>query len=510
MQFNRRIFLASCLSAACAPALARQSRDTLVAAFPRPVRTLDGNYANLRENDILGLLTDDALFAIDPIHKRPVPLAARAYEFKDPTTLHIDLRDDILFHDGSKMTPSDVVYTYRFLLSADSQNSYRTQFARWLSEVDTNGSSVVFKLKQPYALALHELAMYAKIRKDGCYVKRDPNGGVDRDAQALTLNGTGPYRVVSFRPGQKIELERFEAYRTCSKSPAIRRVIIRMIPDWGTQAAEVIAGGVDWTFGVPSEIAEGVTSMKVAQVLQAPSMRVYYLSLDATGRTPGSEPLRDVRVRRAINHAVDRDGVVGGLLKGASYPLHTACDPVQFGCAEDGITRYGYDPIRSKALLADAGYPDGFSIEVWGASNRPAIEAIANQLGAVGISATARFVQGPTLAQARRKLRVPIEFTSSGSFGIPDAGAILLERLGPSSPRNFSGDAALGERILAANATLDEAERSRHFAVALGRISDQAYWVPLWSEGENILMSPDLAYRQAPDGMPRLYTARWN
>lgn len=508
MQLNRRTFLAASLSVFCAPSFARQPRDRLVAAFPRAVRTLDGNYANLRENDILGLLTDDALFAIDPTHKRPVPLAAKIYEFTDPTTLRVSLRDDVLFHDGSPMRASDVVYTFQHLLSADSHSTYRIYFARWLADVDAQGGSIVFKLKQPYALALYELAMYAKIRKEGCYAA-DTASGVDPDAQALKLNGTGPYRVVSFRPGQKIELERFASYRAGAKSPAIERIFIRMISDWGTQAAEVIAGGVDWTFGVPSEIAEGVASMNAAKVLRAPSMRVYYLSLDATGKTPGSKPLRDVRVRRAINHAIDRSSIVKSLLKGASYTLHTACDPVQFGCAETAAIRYDHDPARSRSLLAEAGYPNGFAIDIWGATNRPALEAIANHLDAVGIKVTVRFVQGASLAQARRKQRVPIEFASSGSFGIPDAGAILLERLGPGSSRNYAGDTAVEKSIVAANATLDEAERSRHFADALARISDQAYWAPLWSQGENILMSPELAYEPAQDGMPRLYTARW-
>jgi len=511
MPLSRRQFLSTALAFAATPAFAQKSQDRLVAAFPRAVRTLDGNYADLRENDILGLLVDDALFAVSPTSGEPVPLAAKSHRFIDPTTLRIDLREDVRFHDGSAMTAEDVVYTYRYLLNEKTKNPYQARFSLWLGGITQEGAhAVVFSLKQPYAMALYDLAMYSKIRKAGTYDDPSKADGINPDVNTLKLNGTGPYRVTAFRPGQDIVLERFDGYRSDSpKQPTIRHITIRVIPDWGTQAAEVMSGGVHWTFGMPSEIAEGAAQTGAMQLLSGPSMRVFYISLDATGQTSGSAPLKDLRVRRAVNHAIDRDGIVKNLLKGASRRLDTPCDPIQFGCSTESAIRYEYDPNKARALLTEAGYAQGFEIEFWAALNRPAVEAITAQLGAVGIRATLRYVQGATLTQARREQKIAMEFASSGSFGIPDAGAILVDRMGPNSPRNYSGDDALGRTIMAAVSTYDRQERLMHFADAVRRMTDQAYWVPLWTESQNFLMSPDLVYEQPGDGMPRLYMARW-
>ncbi len=493
-------------------AAAQARRDMLVAAFPRAVRTLDGNFANLRENDILGLLVDDALYAIDPQTAQPAPLVAKGHRFVDPRTLEVDLRDDVRFHDGALLTAEDVVYTYGYILNEKGKSDYTSRFARWLDGVEARGShGVTFRLKQPYAMALHDFAMYSKLRRKGTYDDASKPDGVNPEAQTLTLNGTGPYRVTAFRPGQQITLERFADYRAGSPKgvPPIRAITIRIIPDWSTQAAEVMSGGVHWTFGMPTEIAEGAAASGQAQLLSGPSMRTFYVSMDATGKTPGAEPLKDVRVRRALIHALDRETIVRQLLKGNAQVLHTACVPVQFGCSEEGVARYGFDPAKARALLAEAGFASGFDIEFWAAIDRPRCEAIVAQWRAVGIRATLRYVQSASLTQARREQKIALEYASSGSFGIPDAGAILPDRLGPGSGRNYSGDEALARTILDSVSTYDQAERARLMGEALRRIADQAYWAPLWTDAQNFLMSPALAYAQAGDGMARLYTARW-
>jgi peptide/nickel transport system substrate-binding protein len=490
----------------------QRARNTLVAAMPRDIRTLDGNYANLRENDILGLLVDDALFAVDPETALPVPLAAKGHRFLSPTSLEVELRDDVTFHDGSKMTVEDVVYTYKYLLTENNGNEYYSRFSRWLADcTPVDATKVLFTLKQPYAMALYDFAMYSKIRKLNVYSDATKPNGVNAEAQTLSLNGSGPYRVVSFRPGQQIVLQRYDGYRRGGPkgTPAIRNITIRIIPDWSTQAAEVISGGVHWTFGMPAEIAEGAAATRQASLVAGPSMRVFYVSLDATGRTPGAEPLKDVRVRRAMNHAIDRDGITRNLIKGAARVLHTPCDTVQFGCDGAAATVYGFDPARARALLAEAGYGGGFDIEFWAAQNRPIVEAMVAQWRAVGIRVTLRYVQGATLTHARREQRIALEFASSGSFGIPDAGAIMPDRLGPGSGRNYSGDEDMARTVLAAVSTYDADQRKAAFSAAIRRITDQAYWVPLWTDGQMFLVSNDLVYTQPGDGMQRLYTARW-
>jgi peptide/nickel transport system substrate-binding protein len=513
MLLTRRAALA--LLSAAAPlsaARAAKANDTLTAAFPREVRTLDGNYANLRENDILGLLVDDALFAVDPKTGQPVPCSAKSATYRDATTLEVMLRDDVHFHDGGALTSEDVVYTFNYILDATNQNDYQSRFVRWLAGVSAEGPhTVVFKLKQPYAMALYDFAMYAKLRRKDVYADASKPGGFNAEAQTLKLNGTGPYRVVAFRPGQQLVLQRFDRYREESVKgrPAIRNITIRFIPDYATQAAEVISGGVDWTFGMPADLAENTARSGLVQNLSGPSLRTHYISFDAEGKTLKDGPLTKKGVRQALNHAINKDAIVKNLIRGAGQVLDTPCIPSQFGCATDQLTRYAYDPAKAKALIAEAGYPDGFDLELWSATHRPVCEAIVAFWKAVGVRATLRMVQGPTLTQSRRENRIAAEFASSGSFGIPDAGAILPDRLGPGSQRNFSGDKEMSALVLKAVSTVDPDERKAHFSAAIRIITAEAYWAPLFTDGQSFVMSKDLVYEQAEDGMQRLFLARW-
>ena len=494
------------------PALADRADDTLVAAFPREVTTVDGLYSTLRENDILGLLVDDALFYVDPERLEPVPLAAESYEFLDDTTLEVRLRDDITFHDGSPMTADDVVYSYEWTVSTEGETRYATRIGRWLDRVEAvDPLTVRFHMLRPYAMVLYDLAYYSKIRQRGAYDDPTADNGVNPDAQSLELNGTGPYRVVDFQPGQLIVLERYEGYRDDSAkgTPAIQNIRIRIIPDFATQAAEIMAGGVHWAFNVPTDIAEDVGRTGRAQFVAGPSMRVGYIVLDAMGRADPDGPLTQLAVRQAMNHAIDRDSLVDNLVRGTSAALHTACNPVQFGCTED-VTVYEHDPERARQLLAEAGYPDGIEFELWGARDREVLEAIIGMWSEAGIRASLRHVRGATLREARNNNDVVAYFGSSGSFSIPDAGAIIPDRFAEGSINYFHGDEELAQMVLNAVSTYDPDERIAHFDDALQRITEQAYWVPTHRYTQNFLISNDLSYWQSEDGMPRLFLAHWN
>jgi peptide/nickel transport system substrate-binding protein len=487
-------------------------RDELVVAFPRPVITLDGNYVDLRENDILNLLTDDALFALHPVTGQPQPLVASEMRLDGSARVALKLRTDVRFHDGALLTPADVAYSLQHAIDPKAKHTHFARLSRWLKGAEAVApDTVVLALHGPYAMVQHDLAMYVKLRRKGAYDKPGAPDGIDGQAQARELVGTGPYRVVEFRPGERIRLQRFDGYGKGSPKAGShwREITVRIIPDWSTQAAEVMSGGVHWTFGMPQEIAEGAASTKRARLLTGPSMRVFYLSMDATGKSAGAEPFRKVEVRRAFNHAVNREAIVKNLIGGTGKVIHAACDPVQFGCETKDVPRYAWDSARARALLAQAGYANGLDMELWASRDRPIAEVLAANLRSAGVRCQLRYVPGPTLAQARREGKVALEMSSSGSFGIADVGALLPDRLGLGSNRNYSGDEELGRMIQSAQGSFDAKERLRHFAAALKRIGEQAYWVPLYVDSQNFLLHPDLQFTQPADGMPRLFAVRW-
>ncbi|MCC7485049.1 MAG: ABC transporter substrate-binding protein [Burkholderiales bacterium] len=497
------------LASVAAGAAAGRGNNTLNVAFPREVVTLDGLYSNLRENDILSLAVDDVLYTVDPASLLPVPLAALSHKVIDERTIDVELRRGVKFHDGAELTAEDVAYSYAWITDPKSGSNFTRRIAFWLESATATGPYTVrFRMKAPYSMFFYDLVYHSKIRRKGAYHKAD--GGPDPAAQSLKLNSTGPYRVVEFRPGQRVVLQRFRDYRAGSPKSVARidNIVIRTIPDWSTQAAEVMSGGIDWTYQVPYEIAEDVAKSGRAVHLSGPSMRIGYVVMDAMGRHQAKNPFTNQKVRQAVNHAIDREAIARRLVRGQAGPLHVPCNPAQFGCSPEA-RNYEYSPQKARALLAEAGYPNGFEVEFWAARERPIMEAIVNQLAQAGIKATLRYVKNPTLSRARKDNQVVIYYGSSGSFSVPDAGAVMGDKFVPQSDENYTGNPEVGKLVSAALNSYDAAVRRENFRKAIDLIAEQAYWAPVYFYGEEYLLSKEAHFDPPKDGMQRLYLIRW-
>ncbi|MBR9766446.1 MAG: ABC transporter substrate-binding protein [Rhodobacteraceae bacterium] len=492
------------LATAITPAFAGPSDDTLRAAMAEEILNLDYNYTTKREYIILAQLTDATLFDIDPETQEVNPSIATGYEFIDETTLDVTLRDDVKFHDGSALTPADVAYTYNWIKDERSESNAAGVVRRWLDNAEVTGPNTVrFHLNSVYPLVIRDMAARIMIRKDGTY---DAGGEVDRDAMAQNLNATGPYKVVSFEPGTELVLERNADY--FGEAPAIEHIVVRNIPDVGTQQAEMMSGGIDWMFNVPLDLAESLGATPMATHLAGPDLRVAFIVLDSHGYTDPEGPLTNVKVRQAINHALNKPEMAQYLIGGSAEAIHTACHPAQFGC-DTSVTNYEYDPEKAKALLAEAGYADGFTLPLWAYREKPVAEAVAADLTAVGIDVDLRYVKLESLNQARAARDIPAYIGTWGSGGTADTAAIARIHFDMSSDRNMSGDEALAEEILSAEQTNDPAERKAIYASALGKIADEALWAPLFTYSANYLVSPELDFPLDPDGLPRLQNSSW-
>ena len=375
-------------AAFAAPAIAGKQDDTLRVAMAEEILNLDYLYTTKREYIILAQLTDATLFDIDPETAEAKPSVATDYEFVDETTLDITIRDDVMFHDGTELTPEDVAYTFNWVASAESEANATGVVERWLDNAEVTGPNTIrFHLKSVYPLVLRDMGARIPLRKAGTY---DEGGEIDRDAMAQNVVGAGPYKVVSFEPGQELVLERFEGY--FGKAPAIENIVVRNLPDIGTQQAELMSGGVDWMFTVPLDLAQSLGATPMAEHLAGPDLRVAFVVLDAAGYTDEDGPLTKLPVRQAINHALNKSEMAEYLIGGSAEPINTACHPAQFGC-DTSVQDYPYDPERAKELLAEAGYPDGFPLELWAYREKPVAEAVASDLTAIGIDVNLRYVK---------------------------------------------------------------------------------------------------------------------
>lgn len=484
---------------------AEASKDTLVVALAAPLTTVDRLYSVQREGLILSQLTDDGLFHVDHESLEFVPLAAESFRWVNDTQLDVTLRDDVLFHDGSPLTAEDVVYTFNWVLDKDSGTSRGPVIRGWLDSVEQAGPhKVTFNLKVPYPMALRDMAVSIPLRKKDAYAD------IGSAAQEQPLNGIGPYRVARFSAGREIVLTRFDDYFQASPkaNPAIANMVFRVIPDQGTQQAELLSGGIDLMLDVPPDVADNVRHLPNVERMEGEDIRIGYITLDAAGASDPDTPFKHLKVRRALNHAINRDAIARYLVRGSAEVVDFACHPNQFGCEGTGPV-YDYDPEKARQLLAEAGYPDGFSFDLWAYREKIMAEAIVNDLRAVGIDANLRYVKLNVFSKVRNDKGMSAFFASYGGGGTADASAITGVHFVANSPRNYSGDAALADTVLAAERTLDTDHRQALYRQALDRIAEQAYWVPMFSYSQNFLMSPGLELSAPKDGVPRLWQARW-
>jgi peptide/nickel transport system substrate-binding protein len=490
-----------------APVLADKADDTLVIAFSREITNLDYNYGTKTEYIILGDLIDDSLFYVTPDNLEYAPSLASDFTIVDDLTLDINLRAGVTFHDGTPFSADDVIYTYNFVMQ-DDQNSRHKKVSAWLDSVEKTGDlSVRFKLKTPYANLFNDLYR-VKIRQNGIM---GAEGSYDSNAQATSLNGLGPYKVVSFDPGVEVVLARNAAYFNGPKgSPTIQNMIIRSIPDIGTQQAELMSGGIHWMYNVKKDVGQAMAGSDKIDYQLGPSLRIGFLVLDAAGLSGEGNPITDVRVRRAMNHAINRESIATNLIGGPAKAIHTACNPVVFGCYQD-VAKYEYNPEKAKALLAEAGYADGFDLDLWSYRDKEAAQAFSADLGKVGIRVNLRHGKLAGLNKARKARDIRAYFGTWGSTASPDTATIanIHWRDPAKGDRNLAGDTKVNELMLAGEQTLDIEDRKRLYAEGLSIIADQAYWVPLWSYSEGVLSSRDIVFEQDSDGYPRLWQITW-
>ena len=503
---------AAALALGIGPALAGKADDSFVWATSTEIGSPDLYYGNQREVLILAYAMCDTLVHRDPMSNEYKPLLAESWTWTDPVTLDLTLRKGVRFHDGRELTAEDVAYTLNHVSRPDSGMQIRV-IIDWIENVEAPAPDKVrIHAKAPTPAALDFLSgttpIYPKGHYEGAPAGPGPDGQVRRDWGAVKPVCTGPYRLKDYKPGQSVTLVKNDRYFDGSPKgkPQIGTIVYRTIKDPDTQVAELMTGGVDWIWGVPPENAKQLEALPNLVVKSAATMRMSFLSLDASGRS-GDNPMKDVRVRQAISHAIDRDAIASRLVGEGAAVQKSMCVPVQFGCTTE-VRQYAYDPAKAKALLAEAGYANGFSVPYYAYRDRPYAEAVLNYLRAVGIRGELRFLQWQALRPVLIEGKAEIAHLTFGSNGILDASASTSYYF-KHSVDDYARDPELRDWLEAADTSTEPETRKQLYAKALNRIADQAYFVPLFIYGRTYAFNKDLDYPLTQDEMAHFYLARW-
>lgn len=508
-KFARSTILAALLSAACivsTPVLAGKADDTLRIVWKESVPNVDPHFNQLRSGIIINSLVMDTLALKDPKTGEFMPLLADSWEWLDDTTLRFKLHEGISFHNGEAFNADDVVYTLNFLVDPANKILTPNNSSFIKNAVKVDDFTVDVHMKAPYPAAMEYFAGPLFIYPNEYHAEVGPEG------MGKNLVGTGPYVMKEIDGVSRYFLSRNENYFEGSpKLPAaIGNIEIRVVNDEATEMLELMSGKADWIWKFNADQVSQLDAQPTIQSNLFESMRIGFLNLNITGAQDGSDnPLANVTVRKALAHAINKQELVTYLVQGDARVIDTPCFPDQFGCNVDAAIKYEYDPEKAKALLAEAGYPDGFKIDLIGARSSQWVAKVQEDLGKVGIDADASVIQGATLVDLYGKGQVGIGYWDWGSYSVMDVSAILPAFFGGQSSSDRVGDSEVTDLVMRGGTEVDSEKRQEIYDEAIRLITERQLMVPIHSFVVPYAYSAELDFTATPDETPRFYWAKW-
>lgn len=410
------------------------------------------------------------------------------------------LRRGVRFHDGRPLTAADVRASFLRVLRPSAGGSrawplFPIQGARAYAERTTDqvpgiavpdDSTVVLELEEPLALFPKLLAMATAA------VVPTPTPAEFGERPV----GSGPWRFVRWAHDDEIVLARNEGY--WDGPPLADTLRVRVIPEPLTRAAEYEAGNlsaVEIPFGETPrwELAHG------AELQRRPALRATYIALNTTRGA-----LRDPRVRRALNHAVDVPMILRTMMAGRGVPAAGAIPPGLAG-HDSARARYRYDPAKARRLLAEAGYAGGLSLQLW-RTGRPEYgriaQAVQQYLGAVGVRVEIVERDAPSARAAARKGEADL-FLTDWYADYPDAENFTYPLFhsrnhGVGGNYAFLSDATVDSLASLARVTVDTAAQARLYAAVDARVHELAPWLFCWFPVDLWALRPEVTGWRIP------------
>ncbi len=479
---RRSLFTGTLLGTAMAvvagPALAQKKDNTVRIAFFDPISMIDAVYDPKPETGFTTNAVYDRLMTYETAAGKFRPRIAESWTRVNPTTYEFRLKKGLKFHDGSDLDADDVVYTVNFV--ADPKVRFRIKsrflFIKGAEKIDQH--TVRITTKRPSASAMMRFARSISIYPSdvhGALAKKNTFG--------RNPVGSGPYRAAMVDPEKGIVLERVDNYQLAADyRPAgkVKRYVIKQIPSVQTQVAQLLTGNLDMMYRVPKDQVDNLrNNPNFGFTAQSKGLLIAYLLLDAAGRSE-NPALKDIRVRKAIMHAINRKAIQTTLIAGGSDvpQVESMCFRNQAGC--DFSARLPeFDPAKAKLLLAEAGVSD-LSLEITSVTSSPAAvpQAIAGYLRAVGIKATVTRLPFPPYRKKQAQGKIQALANPWASGGLPDVESTANFFFAPGA-RNYSRDPVITKLAKDGASTFDPKARKAIYKKLFDRVTEQAYIVPV-------------------------------
>jgi peptide/nickel transport system substrate-binding protein len=482
-----------------------QTKDTLTVGLVWINDTLDPHMHFQRVGILININMFDSL-----LHKNTKleyePSLATSWKALNDTTWEFKLRKGVKFHNGDVLTAEDVKFSFDRVLEPGKEQKRSPQYGnvRAIKEVRiVNPETIHLVTDKPFPLLLERLVFFPIVPK-----KHIEKVGDAAFAESATV-GTGPWKLVEWKRGQHLRLEAFNDH--WRGKPAFKNLVFREIPEVATQIAELKTGGVDLIRNVSADLMPELKAHPQTYVTSAPILRTHYIELDMR-----TEPFNKKLARQAANYAIDRDAIVQKMMAGLGKPMATVVHSAAFGY-DPSVTVYPYDPKKAKALLAQAGYPNGVDITIHSGFTefRPVFEAMAQMLTDAGIRTTAKIWDpGPAwnkFFQGEGKATHGF-YGSWGYYSVFDSDAIL-HPLYHTEPGGWVGKwytrvEGLDPMIDQARSILDQPRRRQIYSQIQKLIKEEAPSIFLFHQYDTLGVSKKVEYAARGDEWLWLYDAK--
>ena len=451
----------------------RPDPKTVVMIIESSPTNLDPRVGIDAQSERIDTLLFDSLVHRDE-HFELRPWLAESWETPNPTTYVFHLRRGVRFHDGRPLTARDVKWTFDSILRHQMLTTKTTVY-QYVERIDAPDEwTVVFRLKQPQATLLWNLS-------DGAIGIVPYGSGAEMAQHPI---GSGPFEFVSAQQDKEVVIARNDHY--WGEEPRIERVRFAVVPDATTRALELRKGSAD--LAINALTPDTVVALRKdprLEVLTAPGTIYAYMALNL--RDP---VLKDVRVRRALAYAIDRQPMIQYLWREMAQPAASIL-PVQSWAYDAQVPQYGYDPARARQLLDEAGYPavNGVRFHLTmktstEESTRLMAAVLQQQLRAVGIALDIRTFEFATFFSDVTKGAFQIySLRWIGGNEDPDIfeHVFYSENTPPrGANRSYYANPQVDQLIDRGRQELDEGRRRRDYGEIQNLVAEDLPYINLW------------------------------
>ena len=437
----------------------------------------------------------DTLIEFDYDTLAAKPGIAKSWSFKDPTTLVLELNDGVSFHDGTKCDAAAVKFNLERSMT-DARSAIKTDLGS-VASVEVSGPlQVTLKLKAADSSLVLVLSDRAGMMVSPRAVQ-DLGAGTDRKPV-----GTGPWSFVSWTDNAKLIVKRNDSYWRPGR-PYLDGIEFQIIPELNTGLRSVTAGENDFVYSLAKPQLRVIERAANLTAATSPTLIVHMIYFNM-----GRKPFNDVRVRQALNYAVDREAFNQVTQDGEAT---RAVLPKEHWAYDASLAAaYPYDPDKARKLLAEAGYPNGFELTCMGWNDQKGIqrqEILIEHFGKVGVKT--KFFTASVADSTNQFMMDKRGDGYLGAFtGRPDPSLIFSRLFDPGSVINAGRVDPVPERAAAQAATQasdDIATRKKAFVTLQKIVSDNALCLPITVQHDVTAYSKKITgYRPNLTGKPKL------